>query len=81
MEENGRTGWYARVIEEGFVEAGTSMRLLDRPHPEWTVAVAHRLVYQSLVDADEIEALVSCNELSASWRETLMKKLAGYNQS
>lgn len=81
MEENGRTGWYARVIEEGFVEAGTSMRLLDRPHPEWTVGAAHRLVYQPLVDADQIEALASCNALSASWRETLMKKLTGHQPS
>jgi MOSC domain-containing protein YiiM len=75
MEENGRTGWYFRVIREGHVEAGTSMRLLERPHPEWPVALAHRLVYQPLPNIDQIEALASCNALSASWRETLLKKL------
>jgi MOSC domain-containing protein YiiM len=75
MEENGRTGWYFRVIEEGYVEAGTSMRLLERPHPQWTVADAHRLVYEPQVNLDQIQALASCSALSASWRETLLKKL------
>ena len=75
MEETGRTGWYFRVIEEGYVEAGTSIRLLERPHPQCTVALAHRLVYQPLPNVDQIEALASCAALSASWRETLLKKL------
>jgi MOSC domain-containing protein YiiM len=77
MEENGKTGWYFRVIEEGFAEAGTSMRLLERPHPQWTVAVAHRLVYQPLPSVDQIGALASCDAVSASWRETLLNRLTG----
>jgi MOSC domain-containing protein YiiM len=38
MVENGRSGWYYRVIREGSVQAGDQVRLLDRPNPSWTVA-------------------------------------------
>lgn len=36
-EASGRHGWYLRVLEEGPVEAGQPLELLDRPNPGWTV--------------------------------------------
>ena len=36
-ESNGRHGWYLRVIEEGLVEAGQALELLERPNPTWSV--------------------------------------------
>ena len=38
MIENGRSGWYYRVVQEGSVRAGDEVRLLERPNPRWTVA-------------------------------------------
>jgi len=38
MVESGRSGWYYRVIEEGSVAAGDALVLLERPHPEWSIA-------------------------------------------
>ena len=38
MVQNGRSGWYYRVIREGSVRAGDRVRLLERPNPSWTVA-------------------------------------------
>lgn len=32
--ETGRTGWYLRVLKEGFLEQGQAVLLVDRPHPE-----------------------------------------------
>jgi len=34
---NGRHGWYLRVLEEGTVEAGMEVRLVNRPNPAWTI--------------------------------------------
>ena len=34
---SGRTGWYLRVREEGSVERGDTLTLMDRPFPRWTV--------------------------------------------
>jgi MOSC domain-containing protein YiiM len=36
-EKNGRHGWYLRVLQEGMVEAGHEVELLERPNPAWTV--------------------------------------------
>jgi MOSC domain-containing protein YiiM len=38
MVQNGRSGWYYRVIREGSVQAGNRVHLLERPNPSWTVA-------------------------------------------
>jgi len=37
VQASGRTGWYYRVIEEGFVEAGDDLVLVERISPEWTI--------------------------------------------
>src|SRR5690606_20282838 len=42
VQDSGRTGWYFRVLEEGEVEAGCMLTLLDRPHPAWTIARINR---------------------------------------
>jgi MOSC domain-containing protein YiiM len=36
-EKNGRHGWYLRVLQEGVVEAGQAVELLERPNPAWSV--------------------------------------------
>ncbi|KAF3761085.1 hypothetical protein M406DRAFT_64133 [Cryphonectria parasitica EP155] len=32
-----RTGWYYRVLREGWVSAGDEIRLVERRHPRWTI--------------------------------------------
>lgn len=36
--KTGRTGWYAGVRQTGVLAAGDTLDLLERPHPEWTIA-------------------------------------------
>ena len=76
MEETGRTGWHCRVIKEGFAEAGTTIKLLERPYPEWTISLANHLLYSDRESVDQMRALASCQKLSESWRESLLKKIA-----
>jgi MOSC domain-containing protein YiiM len=38
VAQTGRSGWYLRVLKEGFVTAGTPVCLDERPHPESTIA-------------------------------------------
>ena len=33
---NGRSGWYLRVLEEGWIEAGMPVELIERPNPAWS---------------------------------------------
>jgi len=76
MEQSGRTGWYCRVLQEGYLEAGVKAQILERPFPECTVALVNEAMYGPATKTDVIQALASCPLLSASWRESLLKKAA-----
>jgi MOSC domain-containing protein YiiM len=75
MEQSGRTGWYLRVLQEGVVEAGERVELVERKFPEWTVIVAQELMYAPEADVKRIKALMACALLSESWRDALSKKI------
>jgi len=75
MEQSGRTGWYLRVLQEGIVEIGERIELVERKFPEWTVTVAHELMYDPEADVKRIKALMACALLSESWRDALSKKI------
>lgn len=49
VEQTGFTGWYFRVLEEGRVEAGQILRLVERPCPEWTIAAANRVMHHDAI--------------------------------
>jgi MOSC domain-containing protein YiiM len=72
--QTGRTGWYVRVLQEGTVAAGTTVRLIERPHPEWTVAAANDVMHHRRHDREATLALAACPALSASWREALERR-------
>lgn len=38
MLQTGRTGWYARVLKIGALQAGDRIHLLHEPNPRWTIA-------------------------------------------
>lgn len=43
VESNFRSGWYARVLQPGWVAAGDAVEGLERPCPEWTIRRAHEV--------------------------------------
>ena len=75
MAETGRTGWYSYVRNEGSVQAGMSVALLERSYPQWTVARMNDLVHGRETDAATIEALLACPILHPAWHSFLMRRL------
>jgi MOSC domain-containing protein YiiM len=71
VHRNGRTGWYLRVLGDGFLEAGQSIRLAERPHPDWTVRRAALAMIGRKERPEEARALARCAGLSPGWRERL----------
>lgn len=65
-------GWYLRVLEEGLAEAGTEIRLEQRPHPEWTAAVAVQVMYHRKQEPERAKQLAALPELSARWKRELL---------
>ncbi|WP_442107418.1 MOSC domain-containing protein [Pseudomonas sp. NUPR-001] len=74
VQQTGRTGWYYRVLEEGVLAAGASFELIERPHPQWSVARLSSVLFDKRVD---LEIIRQCLELPLvpSWRRTLERRL------
>jgi len=73
---NGQSGWYLRVLSGGEIAADTPLSVVARPHADWTVARAGRVMHhekQNLAAAAELAALP---ELSATWKQTLQERIA-----
>lgn len=71
VEETGRIGWYLRVLEEGAVAAGQAVELLERPHPDWTVARAMRVARARKADPAAALELQAVAALSDRWKAFL----------
>ena len=76
VRNNGRSGWYLRVLKEGYLQAGQPVRLTEHPHPEWTVRRAGRAMVHRNEERAEAGALAECPALSPGWRERLRSAAA-----
>lgn len=77
VQGSGRTGWYLRVLAEGFVEAGDVLTLIERPSPEWTVARANDVMHHHRHDRGLAAELAAVPALAPSWRATLEARASG----
>lgn len=75
IQNTGRTGWYFRVLQEGFVEAGQSFTLLDRPYPQWTIQKCNEVLHSKNPDYKDMEKLSQCELLTPKMRNTLAARL------
>jgi MOSC domain-containing protein YiiM len=75
VTQNGRSGWYVRVLEPGLIEAGQSFELLARPHAEWTITRAQQVMYFEKNNVAALEALAELPPLAESWREVFQERL------
>ena len=71
VQQTRRTGWYFRVLNEGLLESGQVMKLIDRTYPRWTIAAANDVMFAKPRNSENDQKLAACPLLSSSWRETL----------
>jgi len=76
VAESGATGYYFRTLVPGEVRAGDRIALARRHPAGLTVAEANRVMHRDREDAEGIRRLLAVRELSASWNQTLSKRLA-----
>jgi len=73
MVENGRCGWYYRVIREGFMRAGDEVRLVARPNPLWSVARFAALEARRGFCEDDWAELATLPGLAEKWRNKALE--------
>jgi MOSC domain-containing protein YiiM len=69
--QNHRSGWYLRVLQEGWLESGIEVLLLDRPYPQWTIRRAAHVKRMRAELAEDARLLAACPALQSDWREKL----------
>ncbi len=77
VRNTGYTGFYFRVLREGMVSCDQPIRLVERNPQQVTVAFANQIMYHDQHNAEAIKRILNVEALSASWRDTLLKRLAG----
>ncbi len=75
VQQNGRTGWYLRVLTEGVVAPRAPITLVERPNPAWTIARCNRIMHVDKTDLASAAELAALPTLSASWKNTLTNRI------
>lgn len=75
VQESRRTGWYYRVLEAGEVEAGDSLALLRRPHPDWPLSRLLHCFYVDTLNYEALREIADLDVLAESWRKIAVNRL------
>lgn len=70
-----KVGYYFRVLEEGTVEQGDSIELLERDEVSPTMEEFVRVAHYEYWDAEGLKNLLKARDLMPAWRETIESKL------
>ncbi|OXI68946.1 MOSC domain-containing protein [Burkholderia sp. AU31280] len=74
VQQSGRTGWYYRVLQEGWVAAGDVLALHARRYPQWPLSAVLDVLYRRTLDMAALDALCDVPLLPPGWRKMLDKR-------
>jgi MOSC domain-containing protein YiiM len=74
-QDSGRTGWYYRVLEPGAVEAGDTIKIIERLHSGWTVRRVQHYLYNATLELPAIRELATLESLAQDMRELFAKRV------
>jgi len=74
VAETGRSGWYCRVLREGLVEPGLPIAVVERPYPQWTVALVNSFGHSRNKDIETARALAACPLLPEWWGQLVVRR-------
>ena len=75
VQDSGRTGWYWRVLEAGWIAPGDTFELIARPYPDWPVARLIEALYRRPLDRDLIAAASELAPLAGGHRKLFSRRL------
>jgi MOSC domain-containing protein YiiM/ferredoxin-NADP reductase len=70
-----RTGWYCRVLKEGYIQGGDSISLIERKYPRWTIKEVQRVLYLERKNWEAIQELSELKELGEEIRTIFSNRL------
>jgi MOSC domain-containing protein YiiM len=74
VQDTLRAGWYLRVLEPGQLQAGDACTLVERRHPDHSVACLLALIRDRAISPAQLEPVLAL-PLTASWRRLFEGRL------
>lgn len=68
------TGWYLRVLRQGFVCSEQNILLCARPYPQWSLKRLLQIIRDGDCDTNTLQAVLSL-PLTESWHSLFQKRL------
>lgn len=68
------TGWYYRVLQEGVIQTGDVIELLDRPNPKLTIDHFNAISNQHRPGLEDLDILLAAQGLATDWRKRLLQR-------
>ncbi|RDW67455.1 uncharacterized protein DSM5745_09321 [Aspergillus mulundensis] len=72
--EAAKTGWYYRVREEGVIEAGMEIRVVERRYQRWSIARLHHYVHRDKEDESVVRELMGIEEMGDECRDVFRER-------
>lgn len=71
---NGLTGWYARVLEEGEVSQGDEVHLIKRPYPTLTIKALNQVIVDPHSNKEVTIKAINCPVLGEQFKASLASR-------
>jgi len=71
---NGFTGWYAKVLKEGYIRKDDDVILQKRTHKNLTIAKLNELIVNPMSDEERTKEALDCNDLGRAFFASLTKR-------
>ncbi|MEQ5977751.1 MOSC domain-containing protein [Bacillus cereus] len=77
FQETGYTGFYFRVLKEGWVSSVDTLKKLQSDPKGVSVAFANRIMHKEKQNIEGVKRILEVNALSCSWRKSFEKCISG----
>ena len=77
FQETGYTGFYFRVLKEGWVSPVDTLKWLESDPKGVTVAFANRIIHKEKQNVEGLNRILEVKSLSTSCRKTFEKRMRG----
>ncbi|PGP40505.1 MOSC domain-containing protein [Bacillus thuringiensis] len=77
FQETGYTGFYFRVLKEGWVSSVDTLKSLQSDPKGVSIAFANRIMHKEKQNIEGVKRILEVNVLSSSWRKSFEKRISG----
>lgn len=68
VDKKGWGGWYHRVLQVGYIQAGDVYTLLERPYPQYPIKRMNDFIHKRASDVAAFREIATIDALTPEWR-------------